>query len=109
MAGLSRTNLGVLLTLTLAAACASPTNGSATSTGSTSSHTIHTTTTTQSTTATLSGSGGSGGMGGAPSCTPPADPGSLWATSAMQYGASDPTSMCDYRGDVLLIVNTADV
>jgi hypothetical protein len=109
MADLTCTKLGVLLALTLTAACASSTSGSATSTGSTSTHS-HTITTTQSTsTATLSGSGGAGGMGGSPSCNPPPDTGSLWATTAMQFGATDPTSMCDYRGDVLLIVNTADV
>ena len=32
-----------------------------------------------------------------------------WAQSAQEYGQADPTSMCDYRGDVLLLVNVADV
>ncbi len=49
------------------------------------------------------------GSGGGPTCDPPAAAGSIWAQSAQQYGMLDPTSMCDYRGDVLLVVNTADV
>ena len=54
--------------------------------------------------------GGLGGMGGAaPACNPPAADGSLFALSALEYGQPAPTSMCDYRGDVLLLVNTADV
>ena len=59
-------------------------------------------------------SAASGGMssaagtgGGAPACNPPA--GSFYAQSAQQYGNPTPTSMCDYKGDVLLVVNIAAV
>jgi hypothetical protein len=70
---------------------------------------------TSTTTATITSAvatgvaGVGGGAGGSVACAPPAAAGSLWALSAQQYGLLDPTSMCDYRGDVLLIVNTADV
>lgn len=54
------------------------------------------------------------GAGGAPPmfvCDPPAEPGSLWEIEDISYDldAIDPVSMCKYRGDVLLIVNTAAV
>lgn len=52
----------------------------------------------------------SGGEGGAPFvCDPPAEPGSLYEATAesMNIEIQDPISMCQYRGDVLLIVNTA--
>lgn len=66
-----------------------------------------TTTTTTTTTTTPSGTGGSGG---APFvCDPPAAPGSLYALDAEPYdlGAPGPVSMCQFRGDVMLVVNTA--
>ena len=52
------------------------------------------------------------GAGGAPSgyvCDPPAPPGSLYELSANSYDLDqvDPVSMCSYRGEVLLIANTA--
>jgi len=40
-------------------------------------------------------------------CNPPADPSSFYATAATQLVDVNPTSMCAYRGDVLLIVDTA--
>jgi hypothetical protein len=52
------------------------------------------------------GGGGSGG-GGPFVCDPPAAAGSLYAQTGDAFGALDPISMCQYRGDVLLIVNTA--
>ena len=39
-------------------------------------------------------------------CDPAADPGSLYEASAVTYGL-DTISMCQYRGDVLLIIDTA--
>ena len=52
------------------------------------------------------------GSGGAPNtfvCDPPAAPGSLYEIAAVSYDIDrvDPVSMCHYRGDVMLIVNTA--
>ncbi len=79
------------------------------STGSTS------TTATSSAVATgVGGSGGSGGagMGGAGGgtlCDPAAPAGSLYAAQGLRYPDFVPESMCQYRGDVLLIVNTAAV
>ncbi len=42
-------------------------------------------------------------------CDPPAEPGSLYELFAESYDIEklEPVSMCEYRGDVLLIVNTA--
>lgn len=56
--------------------------------------------------ASSSGFGGAGG-GGAFVCDPPAAPGSLYELSATGYGDVDPIPICKYRGDVVLIVNTA--
>ncbi len=61
---------------------------------------------------TSSGAVGSGGFGGAPIafvCDPPAEAGSLHEISATSYDINDiePVSMCKYRGEVTLIVNTA--
>ncbi len=126
MARLDRTGLrkvGMVAMVGLGAACGSAALGTGDS-GSTTSTTTSTTagmggsrsaTTSTSSSAVATGAAGvGGGVGGgtggsAPSCTPPAAAGSLWALSAQQYGLPNPTSMCDYRGDVLLIVNTADV
>ncbi len=48
-----------------------------------------------------------GAGGGAFACDPPAEPGSLYELSAGAFGLPDPISMCQYRGDVMLVVNTA--
>jgi hypothetical protein len=56
------------------------------------------------------GFGGSGGSGGAVAgCNPPAAPGSLWELDGLRYPDFQPVSMCQYRGDVTLIVNTAAI
>jgi hypothetical protein len=52
------------------------------------------------------GAGGGTGTGGA-ACV--GAPGTFYAQSAQKYGAPSPTPMCDYAGDVILVVNTADV
>lgn len=49
---------------------------------------------------------GAGG-GGAFVCDPPAEPGSIYEHSADAFDSPEPLSMCQYRGDVMLIVNTA--
>jgi hypothetical protein len=49
---------------------------------------------------------GAGG-GSTFACDPPAPAGSLYALSADAYAEVAPISMCRYRGDVLLLVNTA--
>jgi hypothetical protein len=50
---------------------------------------------------------GAGGGGGAFVCNPPAPPGTIFERTAIKYGEVDPVSMCTFRGDVMLIVNTA--
>jgi hypothetical protein len=57
--------------------------------------------------ASSSGAGGSAAF----VCDPPAEPGSIFELSAESLDVEqiDPVSMCKYRGDVMLIVNTAAV
>jgi hypothetical protein len=57
-----------------------------------------------STAPSTSGVGGSSYV-----CDPPADPGSLYELYAESLDPNkiEPVNMCEYRGDVLLIVNTA--
>lgn len=55
---------------------------------------------------------GAGGADGGPQpfvCDPPAAPGSLYELSAVSYNINeiDPVSLCKYRGEVMLIVDTA--
>lgn len=40
-------------------------------------------------------------------CVPPAEPGSLFELEADFKGEEEPVSLCDYRGEVILIVNVA--
>jgi hypothetical protein len=57
--------------------------------------------------AATTGSAGQQGAGGSSFvCSPPAASGSLYETTAISY-ALDNVSMCQYRGDVLLIIDTA--
>jgi hypothetical protein len=112
MAHLDGTKLAATALLTLGAAACSP-EGMATSgaggampAGAGGSRGMSTAVSTS----VVTGSVGAGGTGGAaPVCDPPAAPGTFYAQAAEQYGSAGPTSMCDYRGDVLLVVNTADV
>jgi hypothetical protein len=109
------TKLRVATALTLGAACGSghfATSGGDTVSGAGGmTHGGTSGTSTRATSAVVStGALGAGGGGGsAPACNPPAAVGSFWAQDAQQYGVLGPVSMCDYRGDVLLVVNTADV
>jgi hypothetical protein len=61
-----------------------------------------------SVTAAASGSGGAGG-GGDFVCNPVAAPGSIYEATADMFGSAGPESMCKYRGQVMLIVNTAAI
>ena len=78
--------------------------GSATSSAST---TGATTGSTSGPSAVASTTGAGGAMAFA--CDPPAAPGSFYAEEAWSYDVTilEPVSMCQYRGDVLLVVNTA--
>jgi glutathione peroxidase len=60
-------------------------------------------------TSSTTGAGSSGSGGSEPFvCTPAAEPGSLFELSALAWDFSlGEVSMCKYRGDVMLIVNTA--
>ncbi|MDI1442940.1 hypothetical protein [Polyangium sp. 6x1] len=61
--------------------------------------------------ASSSASVGSGGAGGSMGfvCDPPAEPGSLYEHAVESYDVNDidAVPLCKYRGEVLLIVNTA--
>lgn len=111
MATLDRTKLGISAALALAAACSTQGAGTAGGPGG------------AGTTTTGSGPGGAtsssthGAMAatavsstGGPMafvCDPPAAPGSIFEAKADSFGDVLPVPMCKYRGDVLLIVNTA--
>lgn len=114
MAGMGRPRAALLATMCFAAplsvslaGCNAPSNTSAGGAGATSAtHGAATTTKSSTTVATVNGSSSSG----APFvCDPPAAPGSLYEKDALQQFEFEPTSMCQFRGDVLLIVNTAAV
>lgn len=124
MARFTHATLGMTAALALTTACSTEGAGQATSggtgeggaqAGSTGGlgggATTTTTTTTTSSIASVTGAGGFGGSGGgAPwMCDPPAPAGSLWALSAESWPMLDDTSMCKYRGEVTLIVNTAAI
>lgn len=58
-----------------------------------------------------SGNTGTGNTGNTSSyvCDPPAEPGSIYEATAISLDIDkiDAVSMCQYRGDVMLVVNTA--
>ncbi|MBL9026210.1 MAG: hypothetical protein JNL21_28710 [Myxococcales bacterium] len=61
---------------------------------------------------TTTGQGSTTGAGGSSfACDPPAEPGSLYELAATSWDItiSEPVSMCEYRDQVLLIVNTAAI
>jgi hypothetical protein len=119
MAGSNGTKLGMVAALVLGAACGSAGLGSGSGSASASSGsthagtggtTSHAASVAEAVAVGVGGAGGVAGSGGsAPVCDPPAAAGSFYAQSAPQYGNPAPTSMCDYRGDVLLVVNTAAI
>lgn len=97
-----------------AASNTSGAGGAGGTTATTSSDSTATATATGATTTATSAVASTTGAGGAPPmfvCDPPAEAGSLWEIEDISYDldAIDPVSMCKYRGDVLLIVNTAAV
>ena len=49
------------------------------------------------------------GVGGSDAyvCDPPAAPGSIYELTGDSFAFVQPVSMCRYRGDVMLVVNTA--
>lgn len=121
---LRRDSLALAFTLAaLSAACSSGSEPAATGSGgsggtgattsgattSGSSTGATTTTASSSVSSTVASTTGVGGGPPAQVCDPPAEPGSLWEIAEESYDISvaDPVSMCKYRGDVLLIVNTA--
>lgn len=95
--------------LLAAAGCddgATGTGGAGGAPGSTSSSANGATTSKSSTGATTSAKASS--SSGTPFlCDPPAEPGSLYEKGALLQFEVEPTSMCQYRGQVLLIVDTA--
>lgn len=123
MARLDGTKLGAATALAagfLGAACgasggaATTTSGGSGGTGA-GNHGGHAAASTASSTSVVTavgtgGFGGSGGSGGAAAaCDPPAAAGSLWELQGLNYPDFAPVSMCKYRGDVTLIVNTAAI
>ena len=124
MGHISGTNLGITL-LALTAACGGSTpattggGGATASVGGTAQSAssaaagvggtggVAQATASASVTVGASGSGGSGG--GEFLCNPAAAPGSIYETTADMFGSAGPASMCKYRGDVMLIVNTAAI
>lgn len=120
MAGLDGRAFGAMAAVLAAAACSGPSNGTdgnggaKNQGGSSSVGTVMGPTSSSIATGDvgaggfggLGGAGGAGGMGG---CNPPAAAGSFWAQTAQELGVATPVSMCQYRGDVLLVVNTASV
>jgi len=57
----------------------------------------------------VSASSGGGVGGGNFICDPVAAPGSLYERTADMYGSAGLSSMCPYRGEVMLIINTAAI
>jgi hypothetical protein len=63
-----------------------------------------------SATATASVTAGVGGAGGGEFvCNPVAEPGSIYEATVDKFGSAGLTTMCPYRGQVMLIVNTAAI
>jgi hypothetical protein len=78
------------------------TGGTSTAQGQTASHATSATSSKSSGNVTSSTATGSSYV-----CDPPAAPGSLYEKEATQLVNVDPTSMCEYRGQVLLIFDEA--
>lgn len=89
------------------AGCGAPLAGTGGAGGEASTATTTTakSSTTNATTSTTKQASSSSGV--AFVCDPPAAPGSLYEKGAPLQFEVEPTSMCLYRGEVLLIVNTA--
>ena len=123
MGRISRTNLGWTMLALTAAACGGSTPAT-TSGGTTASATTGASSSAQTTSSTTAGVGGTGGaaqstasvaagVGGAGGgefvCNPVAEPGSIYEATVDEFGSAGVTTMCPYRGQVMLIVNTAAV
>jgi hypothetical protein len=113
---MERTKLGLWAALALGAACSTQAASTTSSGNGGTTHGTGATTHASSSSSTVasgaggSGSAGAGGMGGAGGGAPcVGQPGTFYAQSAYRYGDPGPTPMCNYEGDVILVVNTADV
>jgi hypothetical protein len=123
------TNLGITL-LALTAACGGATPATTGGGGSTASATSSADSTAEAASSATAGVGGTGGMAQATAsasvtagvggsggsggsgdfvCDPVAAPGSIYERTADMFGSAGPSSMCKYRNDVMLIVNTAAI
>lgn len=127
MGRISGTNLSFTMFALTAAACGGSTPATTGAGGTTASATTGiggTAQTTSSTTAGASGVGGAqasatatasvttgnGGAGGGElACNPAAEPGSIYEATVDMFGSAGTTTMCPYRGQVMLIVNTAAI
>ncbi len=104
------TGAAALLAMAGSAGCGEPSAGNGGAGGASSTASLATTGSKSSTNvASTSGSKASSSSGTPFVCDPPAAPGSLYEKDALLQFEFEPTSMCQYRGDVLLIVNTAAV
>jgi hypothetical protein len=112
-----RLNYGVAASVLLIAACGSdPIESSPTSTsgvggsgGSSVSNAQSSNNSSQASSSSMVASSSTTGMGGnsGMDCDPPAAAGSLYEKSAKIFPLGPDKSMCSYRGEVVLIVNTA--
>ncbi len=112
-------NYGVAASVLLVAACGSdPIESSPTSTssagvggsgGSSVSNAQSSNNSSQANSSSMVASSSTTGMGGnsGMDCDPPAAAGSLYEKSAKLFPLGPDKSMCSYRGEVVLIVNTA--
>ncbi|MBM4374558.1 MAG: hypothetical protein FJ095_05685 [Deltaproteobacteria bacterium] len=83
--------------------------GSGGAAGTTTSASASTAVASSSTAVQSSSAATSGAGGGNVVCDPPAAADSVFATSETKVGDVKPTSMCEYRGKVLLIFNAAEL
>lgn len=84
--------------------------GGTDATGSSSSHASSSAVSSTSGVGSGTGTGGGGGEGGAMPfvCDPPADPGSIYEQSAESLNIEvGSVPMCKYRGNVMLLINSA--
>jgi hypothetical protein len=105
-----------MLTLTLGVGCSSNDSaggpqgdGGASGAGSSTGVTSAASSGVSSSSAVVATSVGAGGGQTTFVCDPPAAPGSIYEIASVSYDIDqiDPVSMCQYRGEVMLIVNTA--
>jgi hypothetical protein len=98
-----------LMALSLGTGCTSPDAGAEPDTVGSGGAGGGGTTTTSAVATSASSTTGSGGPVSHFNCDPAAEPGSIYELAAVSYDIekTDPVSMCEYRGEVMLVVNTA--